>query len=152
MARRKGMTTNLNLVSFIDLFSTLIIFLLVTSVWEQLAAVPVSLGSTETHPIQMPSSPSDIKKVNADLKVIIDKAGVVLFDSGKSTRIAREALLGSDFSQLEAFVSQSRQKYADKRDVVLSLADDAIYSDLVTVMDKFLAEDFDQLIVMGAEM
>ena len=46
----------------------------------------------------------------------------------------------------------ARMKYPTKHDVVLQVADDAPYEDLVSVMDQFLARDFDQLVVMGAEL
>lgn len=149
--KRRNIVDNLNLVPFIDLFSTLIIFLLATAVWEQLATVPVSLGSSETNPIQMPSSPSDVKKINSDLKITINKDELILFDSGRSTRISRDELVTNEFAQIQEFADKARKKYTTKKDVVLSLSDEAVYSDLVTVMDKFLAVDFDQLIVMGAE-
>lgn len=149
MAKRRAIVNNLNLVPFIDLFSTLIIFLLATAVWDQLASVPVTLGTSDSNPIKLPSNPSDLKKINADLKVSINKDEIILIEMGKSTRIAREDLIPTDFSQVQEFAAAARVKFVDKKDVVLEMADESVYSDLVVVMDKFLAEDFDQLVVMG---
>src|SRR3954465_2907655 len=39
------LNTELNLVPFIDLLSTLVLFLLVTTVWLQVAAIPASVDS-----------------------------------------------------------------------------------------------------------
>ena len=143
---------NLNLVPFIDLFSTLILFLLSTAVWEQLAAVPVNLGSSDQNKISMPTSKEEAKLVTSDLKVLIKKDSVELFDQGNTTRFAREELAGSAFDAVMQFADNARTKYPTKNDVVLQVDDDAIYEDIVTVMDKFLARDFDQLVVMGTEL
>jgi len=142
---------NLNLVPFIDLFSTLIIFLLSTAVWEQLAAVPVNLGNSDQNKINMPTSKEEAKLVKGDLKVFIKKDAIELFDQGQTTRFSRDQLVGSRFEAVVQFADNSRLKYPTKNDVVLQVDDDAVYEDIVTVMDKFLARDFDQLVVMGAE-
>jgi biopolymer transport protein ExbD len=149
--KRREFIDNLNLVPFIDLFSTLIIFLIATAVFDQLASVPVSLGSTEQEQIQRPASPADTKRVTADIKVTISQNRVELFDAGRVVRVSREELLAQKFEQVAQFAQQVRGKYVEKKDVVFSVADNAVYSDLISSMDQFLANNFDQLIVMGAE-
>ena len=69
--------------SFIDLFSTLIMFLIATSVWQQLAAVPVNLGgpSAEDRTVSQPNK-NDIKSVKSDVRITLAKESVVLFDNG----------------------------------------------------------------------
>ncbi len=151
MAGGGGDKYNLNLVPFIDLFSTLVIFLLSTAVWEQLAAVPVNLGNSDQNKVNMPTSKEEAKLVKGDLKVFIKKDSVELFDQGRSTRFTREDLVGSQFAAVVQFADDARLKYPLKNDVVLQVDDDAVYEDIVAVMDKFLGRDFDQLVVMGAE-
>ncbi|MEO5666863.1 MAG: biopolymer transporter ExbD [Bdellovibrionota bacterium] len=143
---------NLNLVPFIDLFSTLIIFLLSTAVWEQLAAVPVNLGNSDQQKVSMPNSKEEAKLVKSDLKVFIKKDSIELFDQGKSTTLTREQLISSQYEGVLQFADEARLKYPTKNDVVIQADDDATYEDIVAVMDKFLARNFDQLVVMGSEM
>jgi biopolymer transport protein ExbD len=142
---------NLNLVPFIDLFSTLIMFLLSTAVWEQLAAVPVNLGSSDQNKISMPTSKEEAKLVTSDLKVTVKKDSVELSDQGNITRFGRDELAGSKFEAVLEFADNARVRYPTKNDVVIQVDDDATYEDIVAVMDKFLARDFDQLVVMGSE-
>src|SRR5579883_1762008 len=62
--------TELNLVPFIDLLSTLVLFLLVTAVWLQIAAIPASVDSKG----QAVASPTPQEK----LEVHVTNAGYQL--------------------------------------------------------------------------
>jgi len=143
---------NLNLVPFIDLFSTLIIFLLSTAVWEQLAAVPVNMGNSDQNKVSMPNSKEEAKLVKSDLKVFIRKDSIELFDQGRTTQVTRDELVNNGFEAVLLFADEARAKYPIKNDVVIQADDDSTYEDIVAVMDKFLARNFDQIVVMGAEM
>lgn len=149
--KRRELNNNLNLVPFIDLFSTLIIFLLATAVWEQLAVVPVQLGSSDKNQIQMPSSSADAKKVKAEIKVSIGNARIVLVDRGNRKSYTREEAIANDYELVAEFANKAREtRKEDKREVVFEVSDKAQYQDLIGTMDKFLAVKFDELIVMGA--
>jgi biopolymer transport protein ExbD len=120
-------------------------------VWEQLAAVPVNLGSSDQNKISMPTSKEEAKLVTSDLKVTVKKDSVELSDQGNITRFGRDELAGSKFEAVLEFADNARVRYPTKNDVVIQVDDDATYEDIVAVMDKFLARDFDQLVVMGSE-
>jgi biopolymer transport protein TolR len=46
-----GLNVDLNLVPFIDLLSSLVLFLLITAVWVQISAIPTGLDSKGSTPI-----------------------------------------------------------------------------------------------------
>lgn len=149
--KRRNLNTVLNLVTFIDLFSTLILFLLMTAVFDQLASVPVSLGSTDAATVSAPSSPDEARRIEAEIKVTVSDSQVILFMAGDTRTLTREEAVASRFDEIRAFAENVRMQYADKREVVLAATDKALYEDLIGVMDRFLEQDFDQLVVMGVD-
>lgn len=150
MAKKRELVNNLNLVPFIDLFSTLIIFLLATAVWEQLSSVPIQMGSTDKNPIEMPASSAQAKVVEAQLKVQLTATRVVLTHQGRRVSLTREEAMANNYEAVGEFVAEVRGRDASQKEVVFEVADKAVYEDLVGTMDQFLAEEFDELIVMGA--
>ncbi len=145
---RKGVS-DLNLVPFVDLFSTLIIFLLSVAVWDQLAAVPVNLGAQDKPSIEVPKQ--DIKKVESNVKITVLTDGVELFNEGKSQKLAKVEGQPFDFTPVAEFVAAIRQNYPDKKDMLIMATDQAVYEDIVGVMDRALEQDFDQIIVTGLD-
>ena len=145
---KKEIPSNLNLVPFIDLFSTMIIFLIVTAVFDKLASVQINMGAEDKAAASVPQQP--IKKIEATVKITIFKDTVELFDAGKKTVLQKE---GEDFSvqALEEFALTMREKYPEKKDVVVSAKDTSIYKDLIVVMDAFLGQSFTEIIVTGSQ-
>jgi biopolymer transport protein ExbD len=143
---------NLNLVPFVDLFSTLILFLMATAVFDQLASVPVNMGSNET-PSTMNTSDGRAtgKKITSTVLVSVNETDLVMSDSGKVTRISIEAAQKGEYSAVTEFMRTARRQHNDLREIVVNSADKAKYGDIVAVMDEALAADFDQLVVTGEE-
>ncbi len=148
MASKKGFQTNLNLVPFIDLFSTMIIFLLSTAVWDQLAALETQLGGGEVSKSSQPP-PENIKKVKSDLRVSIGAKNIELFNAGKSQRISVNTDGTFDIEGVANFFAEARDKDPQKRDLVLKATDQAIYENIILVMDQASARDFDEVVVVG---
>jgi biopolymer transport protein ExbD len=143
---KREMPSNLNLVPFIDLFSTMIIFLIVTAVFDQLAAVQINMGAEDKPADAVPQQP--IKKIEASLKVTIGEESIELFDAGKKEMVIKEA--GEfDYARIRQFAEMVREKYPEKRDVVIFSQDKAKYKDLIGVMDEFLGQSFTELVVTG---
>lgn len=144
---KRDMPSNLNLVPFIDLFSTMIIFLIVTAVFDQLAAVQINMGAEDKPADAVPMQP--IKKIESSLKVTITDSSIELFDAGRKVIVNKQ---GDSFSydNVRAFAEEVRQKYPEKKDVVIFSQDKARYKDLIGVMDEFLGQSFTELIVTGS--
>jgi biopolymer transport protein ExbD len=155
---RRHYAQDLNLVPFIDFFSTLIIFLMMTVVFDKLAAVQINMGAEDTSSkIQVPKD--SVKKIEASLKITLTKNQATLFDAGKTTVLNKEP--GVDESghpierfnpdALKEFMANARAKYPDKKDIVVFSTDDAVYADLIAVLDSGLSEKFTELVVTGTE-
>lgn len=144
---KRQMQSNLNLVPFIDLFSTMIIFLIVTAVFDQLAAVQINMGAEDKPADAIPAQP--LKKIEASLKVTISENNIELFDAGRKVNIAKD---GEDFDYtlVQQFAEEVREKYPEKKDVVIFTQDKAQYKSLIGVMDEFLGQMFTELVVTGS--
>jgi biopolymer transport protein ExbD len=146
---RRSADNNLNLVPFVDLFSTLIIFMIATTVMNLMSAVPISLGvENKAAPVVAP--PDTVKKINSDVKITVGIDFIELFEEGKVLKVAKtgEAF---DYAQVETFIEGIRTKFAAKKDMLIFSNDDAKYETVVAVMDRCLAKEFDQLIVTGSD-
>lgn len=145
---KKNSVATINLTTFVDMFSTMILFLIATVVWDQLASVPVNLGVEDKAASEVP--PADVKKITSQVRVSLSKDRAVLVDGGSS----RTVTVGTDgeFSadELRAWATQMRAKYVSKRDMLIQVEDNAAYVNLIRVMDQMLAEGFDELVVTGA--
>ena len=140
------MPDNLNLVPFIDLFSTLIIFLLMTAVWDQLASVQASLGDQAGG--KSVAVPQDTKKIKQTTKITITDRAVEVFDDGKVSQIPIEGR-AFNVAPLTEFVSAMRAKYQDKNDMVIIATDNAKYETVVSVMDECIGQNFKEIILTG---
>ena len=147
---RRKMQNDLNLVPFIDLFSTLIIFLISTAVWDQLAALKMNLGAQDKATVEAPKE--DLKKVTSNVKITVSNLSIELFDEGKIQKIQRATDEEEfDVNALRAFMQGLREKYPQKRDMLVFATDIAVYKDVVVVLDESMAQQFDELIVTGQE-
>lgn len=146
---RRGGASDLNLVPFVDLFSTLVIFLLSVAVWDQMAQLPMALGAEDKPSIEIPKT--DIKKIQSNLKVTILTDGIELFNEGKTQKIAKVEGQEMDLAPVVEFMAQARQDYPDKKDMLIQATDQSVYSDLVAVMDRAMEQEFTDLIVTGLE-
>ncbi len=143
---------DLNLVPFVDLFSTLILFLMATAVFDQLASVPINMGSNENPSTSRSDDGKAIgKKITSTVLVQINETDMVFSDSGKTTKIAIEAAQKSEYAAVAEFMRNARKQHNDLREIVVNSTDKAKYGDIVAVMDEALAQNFDQLVVTGEE-
>jgi biopolymer transport protein ExbD len=140
---------NLNLVPFIDLFSTMILFLMSTAVFDQLASLPVNMGTEETSTVKVPEGSPQGKKITSTVAVSINESDIVLTDAGNSKRVSLDTVQKSSFLEVSEFMREARGRHEALREIVINATDKAKYGNIAVVMDKALAEDFDQLIVTG---
>ena len=121
---RKGFVTNVNLVPFIDLFSTLIIFLLSTAVWDQLAVIQMNLGAQDKATVEAPKE--QLKKVTSNVKITISDSYLEVFDEGKTEKVERpkDSKDAFDYTLVERFLDGIRQKYPEKTIVSLHAHND----------------------------
>ncbi|NCN28004.1 hypothetical protein GW915_10550 [bacterium] len=152
---RREFPSNLNLVPFIDLFSTIIIFLIITAVFDRLATLEINLATENASSITVPTP--DLKKIEAVRKVTIRKDSMVLFDSGRVQTIKKESTVNDEgeevtefnYELVGQFMAEARQRDPEGKNIVVFSDDKAIYADLVKVLDFALSESFTDLVVTG---
>lgn len=131
-----------NLTPFIDLFSVLICFLLMTAAWVQLESMPTSIEKTTTSdapPSEAPPPLNDEKKVS--LAVTLFKDRVVLKENETETVIPH---VGAQVEQerLQSILSQWRQRFPQKKDVVLNTSAGVLYGDMIKMYDLLVSSDW----------
>lgn len=130
-----------NLTPFIDLFSVLICFLLMTAAWLQLESLQTNIDvpkhSSESTTTEEPPV-NDEKKIT--LSVTVSKDRVVLKENDQEENVPRSGPIERNLV-LEKLQSW-KGKYPNKRDVVLSTESSAIYGDLITMYDLLIEAEF----------
>lgn len=132
-----------NLTPFIDLFSVLICFLLMTAAWIQLESMPSSIEKTTSSnappPKDSPPPPKDEKKVSLAVTVFADK--ITLKENEKELIVQN---IGTEFDKekLQLEFSRWRSQYQDKKDVVLNTDPAVTYGDLIKMYDLLVASDW----------
>lgn len=131
-----------NLTPFIDLFSVLICFLLMTAAWIQLESMPSSIEKTTASNAPAPQDPppkKDEKKITLAVTVFADK--ITLKENDKELVVQN---VGNDFDKekLQLEFSRWRSQYQDKKDVVLNTDPAVTYGDLIKMYDLLVASDW----------
>ncbi len=146
---KKKIADNLNLVPFIDLFSTMIVFLLSTAVWDQLAAIPTKLGTAEGSSTQISTPETVVKKVTSEIEVVLSDRDLILSNKGQKTSLEIQPDGTLDIEAIKTFFRAARSSAPDKKDLVVKSSDLARYEHLVLVLDEAMAFEFDELVLAG---
>ena len=126
------LNTDLNLVPFIDLLSTLVLFLLVTAVWLQVSVIPANTSGTTGTVAQA----SQVEMVN----VQVESSGVTV-KWPASTGLPEQTLSGDEFSKS---LREGFHKFPTLR-VGLSANDSIDYAVVVGVIDTLRDAGFDNV-------
>ncbi len=136
MARRKKRSEDeeLNLTPFIDLFSTLVVFLLLTAVWLQINSLSTNVENTDTN------SASRSSKVS--LAVTILKDQIEMSEDDRATqlplKLTSKGLL--DSKSLIQELNEWRQRYPERKDIVLNTQNEIPYSYMIQVFDVLVGQ------------
>lgn len=129
-----------NLTPFIDLFSVLICFLLMTAAWLQLESLQTNIDSTtaKDSPPDQPEPPPPDDKKKAKLSVLLAKNETVMRENEIETKVAKSA--GNlDRSRVESVLNAWKKKYPDKKDVVVNSEAGVQYGELIGIYDLLVS-------------
>jgi biopolymer transport protein TolR len=133
---KRNVNVELNLVPFIDLLSTLICFLLITAVWQQIQVI--STNTSQTTSSDTPSTPDD-KKVDLSVSLLLDH--IEASEGTNSTKIPY--VNGEpDYATLLKIMDGWKAKYPDRNDVTLHSDSQAMYKYLIRLMDTAAEAQF----------
>jgi biopolymer transport protein ExbD len=136
---KKSVNADLNLVPFIDLLSTLIVFLLITAVWSQIGALSTNSASTTS---SESSAPPDPNKVDLSVSLLLDH---MMASEGKNNTRINHVSGEPDYAALVRLLDQWKQKYPERSDVVLHTDSQAPYKQLIKLMDTMVEAKFDDV-------
>lgn len=139
----KSSNFELNLVPFIDLLSTLICFLLITAVWQELDSVssnapPKAASEMPDQPIPRPPDP--VKKAALVVTLGVEKTDMA--DDDNVTAIPHLGGGDLDRDKIISILHKWKEKYPDRSDLVFATDNKAKYKYLVRMMDIFNSEKF----------
>jgi len=144
---KKTVDFQLNLIPCIDLLSVLISFLLMTSVWTQIARIDVkqqpNLPSDETPP------PPDEERLN--LTLLIKGTGYTVMKKGAVVKEIEKKGDAYDSATLNEVLKQLSAEHPDNHDVTVTSEDKVPYQELITVMDMCLQYKLEGISVSGVD-
>lgn len=141
---KKSVSVDLNLVPFIDLMSVCIIFLLITAVWTQVSMIQIGSSvygkRNEVEQTEPPPRPE------VAFRLDIVSSGYVVRLGKSQTRVPKVNGQWNEsglFKELRAI----KEKYPDKNDAIIAMADELTYEDLIKGMDLLLNANFPEISV-----
>ncbi len=145
----KSVNVELNLVPFIDLLSTLICFLLITAIWHELDtmssnAPPKATSEMPPDQVQPPPPQDEKKKVLLTVALGLDKIDLAEDDQLQAIPNNGDA---PDLERLKSALRDWKQKYPDRKDVVLATDSRAKYKYLVQLMDTLISSEFPEVAI-----
>ncbi len=144
---KKTVDFQLNLVPFIDLLSVLISFLLMTSVWTQIAKIDVK--QTPNLPSDEPTPPPEEEKLS--LTVLIKSSGYTVSKKGAVVKEIEKKGDEYDQTTLSEVLKQMAAEHPENHDVTVTSEDRVPYQELITVMDTCLIHKLDGISVAGVD-
>ena len=125
-----------NLTPFIDLFSVLICFLLMTAAWLQLESLQTNIeAATSKEPSDEPPPPPDPNKVN--LTVALGKTSTILTEKENKKEVPK---VNGEINEkaIVGILSEWKKKYPQKNDVVVNSESGVFYGELISIYDLLI--------------
>src|SRR5262252_1088192 len=141
---KKSVNADLNLVPYIDLLTCMVAFLLITTVWSQLARL-------EAHQKGQGQAGEDTPPEKVfKLQVVVTSEGFNLVADQDQQPIPKRTPELYDFEKLGTELKKIKDTHADKNDIQI-LAEDAIkFETLVKTMDVALTNRFADVSLLDA--
>lgn len=132
---RKDVNVELNLTPFIGLFAMLVVMLLLTAVWNRVftfssntSNVTAGDGMTETE-----------RQTQLSVTILVDQ--IEMAENQKATPVPH--IQGRlDLGRVSQVLSQWRQKYPNKKDIILNTDNRIAYYQLIEVFDLLVGQDW----------
>jgi biopolymer transport protein TolR len=136
---KKNLNVELNLVPFIDLLSTLICFLLITAVWQQISALSTNSAATTS---SESVAPPNEKKVELNISLLLDHIEAAEDKNViKIPNVAGEP----DYATLGRVLVNWKSRYPTRSDLILYSDSQAQYKQLIKLMDIMVENHFEDV-------
>lgn len=136
-----GGSSEPNLTPFIDLFSVLVCFLLMTAAWIQLEVLPTNVEKATAGEAADPSTPPppDLKKVM--LVVEMGESGVTLREDDRQVVVPYEGA-GLNADGVKSILDKWKSRHPEKTDVILNSEAQVQYGKLISMYDLLVSSNF----------
>lgn len=136
---KRSANAEINLVPYIDLLSTLICFLLITAVWQQVSVI--STNSTTTPPSEDSFNPNPIdpNKVDLSLKIFENRLELT---AGKDVKTVSSSIGQIDKKSVRSILKDWKKQYPDKLDITINSDSQVPYKLLIQTMDVLIEENY----------
>ena len=145
---KKSVDFQLNMVPFIDLLSVLISFLLMTSVWTQVAKIDVKQSPNQISDEPQQEKP-DEQKLN--LTVLIKSTGYSVMAKSAVVKDIEKKGDAYDSTVLSEGLKQQRDLNPSNEELIVTCEDKIPYQEMITVMDIALEYKLTGISVQGVD-
>ena len=143
-----GGKDDLNLVPFIDLFSVLICFLIMTAVWNQIEALSTNVDNVTSSDNAASQENPNQKKETLTVTLLKDRMEMAESVS-MGARTLREknykiANIGPeiDVAKMDRVLDDWKKRYPNKKDVILNTDNQILYNKLIQVFDALVGAGY----------
>lgn len=143
-----GGKDDLNLVPFIDLFSVLICFLIMTAVWNQIEALSTNVDNVTSSDNAASQENPNQKKETLTVTLLKDRMEMAESVS-MGARTLREknykiANIGPeiDVAKMARVLDDWKKRYPNKKDVILNTDNQILYNKLIQVFDALVGAGY----------
>lgn len=141
---KRSANADINLVPYIDLLSTLICFLLITAVWQQVSVI--STNSKPSAPEDSfnpnPITP-DPNKVDLSLKIFDNRLELtVAKGEAKDVKTFNSTTGQIDKNSVKAQLSEWKKLYPDNQDITINSESAVPYKMLIQTMDVLIEANY----------
>lgn len=133
MARK--LQDDLNLTAFVDLFSTLVCFLLLTAVWVHLGALTTNVEKVTASDSSSPPPPDQKKKANLVVTIMPDRVEMAEDENIQKIPIAGGQI---DMEKVLQILANWKTKYPDRNDLILNTENSIPYRHMIGTFDAMV--------------
>ena len=145
---KKSVDFQLNMVPFIDLLSVLISFLLMTSVWNQVAKIDVKQSPNQ---ISDEPTPPDKEEEKLNLTVLVKASGYTVMKKNTVVKEIEKKGEEYDVATLAETLKQQRVEHPENTDIIVTCEDKIPYEEFIHVMDSALEHNLTGISVQGVD-
>jgi biopolymer transport protein ExbD len=168
---KRSLDLEIPLVPFIDLLCSLIVFLLMTAVWTQIARLELKQGNAAPPDPTQTATPEPNKQ--KDLRLELHEKGFTIVEDNKietpilcsqtpctkeemkkdeEGKDVREVISFYDFTTLEAKLKEFKAANPDQTNMIVVSADTVPYQEVIKTMDTCLVVGLEGLSVSGTPL
>ncbi len=136
---KRSANAEINLVPYIDLLSTLICFLLITAVWQQVSVITTNSSTTPPSEDSFNPTPPDPNKIDLSIKIFDNR---VELTAGKDMRAINYVAGQFDRKAVKTTLQSWKKQYPDKKDITINSEQQVPYKLLIEAMDILIEENF----------